>query len=100
MYYDLNLSKAMSFDSLTNYTVKSAVSFSGHIVEGYSIAIPKLNSSIDTYGSFISSCCVLSKHSGVIHNLSKITMDVDSYAFSSSFKHYFSASKYYFGSDL
>lgn len=70
----------------------------GESTVGCSIPIPKLNSSIDAYGSIINSYWDLSKHSGVMHNLSNIIVELVSYAFSSSFITSFNISKYFFGS--
>ena len=46
--YILNKSKAKSLDTLTSSIVFSGVSASGVFADGYSILMPRLNSSIDT----------------------------------------------------
>ena len=56
-YLSLNRLKAKSFDYITSSIVLSWVrSDGGDCCSGFSIWIPRLNNSTDTYGSLTNSC--------------------------------------------
>jgi len=63
------------FEAITSSIVFSGFRASGVAVVGFSMLIERLKISINTYGSFMSSCWVYSNISDEMQSLSSIILD-------------------------